>query len=400
MKVRQALWRQGRWDKPLPSDLDSKRTVCFIFFGPEVELEEPRRELAQSFPSSHRVGCSGAGEISNAELLDDTLVLTVVQFESSEIHSFCEKVSGPQDSFEAGKRLASAVDPKDLKALYIVSEGLAVNGTELARGIYSVLPTSTLIAGGLAADGTKFQKTTILYNDSLSSGQVVAVAFYGEDLVIGMQANAGWLPFGPVRKITSSQGNVLHTLDGSPALKLYKEFLGPSSSKLPASALMFPLLLGPKNEALSRNTVRTILGIDEEKQSMIFAGDMPEGEFVRFMRVNARSLVEAAGECAGSCRQNMVPDTPALSLMVSCVGQRLVLGITTDEEIEAVFHELPPGSVQGGFYSYGELAPGNQGHCDLHNQTVTLTWIQERPSDARASDSMTRDRDEFTRKNP
>jgi hypothetical protein len=30
-----------------------------------------------------------------------------------------------------------------------------------------------------------------------------------------------------------------------------------------------------------------------------------------------------------------------------------------------------------GFYSYGEISPFGTGHCDLHNQTMTLTTIGE-----------------------
>jgi len=38
---------------------------------------------------------------------------------------------------------------------------------------------------------------------------------------------------------------------------------------------------------------------------------------------------------------------------------------------------FPPGTAQVGFYSYGEISPYSSGHCDLHNQTMTLTTIAE-----------------------
>ena len=74
----------------------------------------------------------------------------------------------------------------------------------------------------------------------------------------------------------------------------------------------------------------------------------------------------------------MSPDSPVFSLMVSCVGRRVVLGSSTESEIESVFNRMPAGSTQAGFYSYGELAPNINGFCDLHNQTITLTWLQEK----------------------
>lgn len=68
---------------------------------------------------------------------------------------------------------------------------------------------------------------------------------------------------------------------------------------------------------------------------------------------------------------------PALSIAISCVGRRLVLGERTEEETEAALHVLPEGTQQIGFYSYGEISPHATGRCDLHNQTMTLTVVSE-----------------------
>ena len=81
-----------------------------------------------------------------------------------------------------------------------------------------------------------------------------------------------------------------------------------------------------------------------------------------------RSTVAAAPGTASS---------PTLSIAISCVGRRLVLGERTEEEVEAVFDVLPKVAQQIGFYSYGEISPYSTGHCDLHNQTMTLTTISE-----------------------
>ena len=45
---------------------------------------------------------------------------------------------------------------------------------------------------------------------------------------------------------------------------------------------------------------------------------------------------------------------------------------------KAAIDALPADSVFTGFYSYGELAIGLSGQCELHNQTMTLTLISER----------------------
>lgn len=378
MQFAQSCYHNGKWDVPLASRLNSKSTVCFVFFGPDMETQHAVSELSSALPDSIIIGCSGAGEIYGTALRDDSLIATIVKFEQATLKVCCEPIPSSELSFEAGKELVNRLECKGLKALYILSEGLNINGTELMKGIRSVVPKEVLISGGLAGDGISFKSTKVLFGNQIREKQAVALAFYGEGLIVGTHSRGGWLPFGPEREITSSNNNILYMLDGKPALTLYKEFLGKNADGLPASALHFPLLLGVKNTPFSRNTVRTVLAVDEKTQSMTFAGDMPTGETVRFMRSTEGTLVQAAANCATDCSNEVASGMPALSLMVSCVGRRIVLGTSTEDEIETVFKFLPSGSVQTGFYSYGEFAPGNSGFCDLHNQTITLTWVQEK----------------------
>ena len=59
--------------------------------------------------------------------------------------------------------------------------------------------------------------------------------------------------------------------------------------------------------------------------------------------------------------------------IAACDGDRMI-----EEEVEAVSEVLGDGAVLAGFYSYGEISPHATGHCDLHNQTMTITVLGER----------------------
>jgi hypothetical protein len=211
------------------------------------------------------------------------------------------------------------------------------------------------------------------------SGYVTAVGFYGDHIRLGHGSKGGWDKFGPERQVTKSIGNVLYELDGRPALGLYKEYLGDRASGLPATGLLFPLAIRT-SQAEGKVLVRTILAVDEATQSMTFAGDIPEGVFAQLMRANFDRLIQGASEAATLTfdhHNGSYSDSPTLSIAISCVGRRLVLGERTEEEIEATLEILPKGSRQIGFYSYGEISPYKSGACDLHNQTMTLTTIAE-----------------------
>ena len=123
--------------------------------------------------------------------------------------------------------------------------------------------------------------------------------------------------------------------------------------------------------------MRTILAIDERKQSITFAGDIPEGRLVRLMRANFDQLVDGAATAAETVDLSEFRNGPALCIAISCVGRRLVLGPRVEEEIEVVIEGLPNEVRQIGYYSYGEISPLASGRCDLHNQTMTLTVIWE-----------------------
>ena len=192
---------------------------------------------------------------------------------------------------------------------------------------------------------------------------------------VGHGSRGGWDIFGPERTVTRARDNVLYELDGRPALALYKEYLGERAAGLPATALRFPLALRERGGD-SKVLVRTVLSVEERDQSMTFAGSVPEGHKAQLMRANFERLIEGASEAALRAKGNDT-DAGTLAIAISCVGRRLILGERVEEEIEAVLDELPAGTRQIGFYSYGEIAPFAAGHSDLHNQTMTLTTISE-----------------------
>jgi hypothetical protein len=126
-----------------------------------------------------------------------------------------------------------------------------------------------------------------------------------------------------------------------------------------------------------RQVVRTILSVDEDDHSMTFAGDIPEGTEVRFMRASYEDLVDGAAHAAEHAMEGMNGDAE-LAILVSCVGRRIVLGQRAEEETEAVRDTIGAKPVMTGFYSYGELAPTEHAEwCELHNQTMTITTLRE-----------------------
>jgi hypothetical protein len=242
----------------------------------------------------------------------------------------------------------------------------------------AALPEDVTLSGGLAGDDGAFAVTLVGLNEMPMQGRIAAIGFYGERLAVAHGSLGGWEMFGPDRIVTRANGNVVRELDGQPALALYKRYLGSFAEQLPASALLFPLWV-KEAEHDDTGVVRTVLGVNELDSSMTFAGDVPEGAHVRLMRTSREGLVAGAEGAAVAAKQALGAVEPALVLLVSCIGRRLVLKHRVDEEIESAREIMGPGAVFTGFYSFGEIAPNQPGGCSaLHNQTMTITAIAER----------------------
>ena len=350
-----------------------------LCFGAKTILEnrEIIDNILYTFDSAEIAFCSTAGEIcQKCGVCENSMVINAIKFEHTKLQSAIVNVKNFNNSYDAGKSIAEKLDQQDLKHIFILSDGSNVNGSELVKSMNEYFHSDVVITGGLAGDDIKFEYTLTSLNDHPSRGNIIAFGLYGDHIQITHGTMGGWDSFGLAKTVTKSIANELFEIDGKNALELYKEHLGKYSEGLPETALLFPLSVKMNDDG--DVVVRTILSINFEKKSMIFAGDIPEGSKVRFMLANFDRLIDAAGTAAKSSLMSLSNSAPQLAILISCVGRKVVLGGRVDEEVEAVMKVLGPNIPITGFYSYGEISPLKEGtSCQLHNQTMTITCFQE-----------------------
>ena len=367
----------GTWDTALNSSLDNENTLVMVFgTSKKDKISQALQSVITTFPNSVIIGASSAGEISQDELLEDSLVVAVLAFDNTRIKKVSRAVSSASSSIEEGAALAKSLLADDLKGIIVLSDGLNINGSQLTKGINTEITPNIVVTGGLAGDDDRFANTWVLVDGEMQDNYVTAVGLYGEDIHIAHGSKSGWDKLGPSRTVTRAVDNVLYEIDNQPALGIYKRYLGDKASGLPATGLLYPLEL----EELSTQgdkIIRTILGVNEQEQSITFAGDIPNGSYVTLMRANYDGLVDGANDAAEAVDLTAYNNQAICCLAISCVGRRLVLKQRTEEELEATLDVLPEKTVQVGFYSYGEISPLANGRCDLHNQTMTLTLLWE-----------------------
>jgi hypothetical protein len=359
--------------------LENNRVQLVLAFGakPVLATGSVHPLIRQAFPNAEIVLCSTSGEIFHDTVLDNTVSVTALQFDQTTVKTGSVNIADYPNSHEAGVSLMESIGHmEDLCYIMIISDGSMVNGSELVSGIESIVRHKVPVTGGLAGDGANFMSTLTGLNADPLPGLIVAIAFGGKHLRVSHGSMGGWEMFGPERTVTRSQSNQLFELNGENALDIYRKYLGRYAEDLPGSALLFPLSV--KLADRDQSLVRTILSIDNESKSMVFAGDVPEGSRVRLMKANFDKLINAASEAAGQTLKNAGSAEPKLALLISCVGRRLVLNARTGEEVEAVRDALGGKTLLTGFYSYGEISPLSRNmNCELHNQTMTITTFDE-----------------------
>jgi hypothetical protein len=377
MHSRQITWnRQAGWT---PITAGPENVSLVFYFGTRQMLACGKRysELREMFPAAHILGCSTGGQINNSDISDDEIVAAAISFDATRLRLVRQDIRDAQQSRKCGETIGRVLSGGDLAGVFVLSDGLNVNGSELVNGLVAAIGPGIPLTGGLGAD---FSETLVGGDCAPRARMVVAIGFYGSAIRIGHGSAGGWDLFGPRRQVTKSTANVLFELDGQPALDLYERYLGPEDSKgLPGSALLFPIQVHDADHPHSA-VVRTVLAVDHEARSMTFAGDVPQGWTAQLMHGNFDRLAEGAADAARQARIGLDAreGDHQFSILISCIGRRLLMGQRTSDEAEAAGVELGADTLRLGFYSYGEISPhAKSGICELHNQTMTVTSFAE-----------------------
>jgi hypothetical protein len=377
MKIQQIAFQSNKWqDISETKEFNPLKANLVFAFGERKCLEKikPYQHIRNLYPSAEIVINSTSGEIFNDLTHSDTIIVTAVEFEKTIVRTAQVDIHHHSESVKAGEYVAENLLSDDLKAIFILSDGSNVNGTAFINALKEKTDNKIFISGGLAADGNRFEKVLVGLNENPQSGKTVGIGFYGEFLTIGNGNKSGWEGFGPEREVTASENNVLYRINDRVALDIYKEYLGKYATDLPVNALLFPLSMRISDD---EPVIRTILSIDEVNQSMTFAGDMPKGSLVRFMRANLDQIIDASAKAASNSVATF-EDAPELAILVSCTGRKLILGQRLDEEIETVRDVFGNNTIITGFYAYGEICPQHpDSQCELNNQSMSITTFSE-----------------------
>src|SRR5690606_31868137 len=142
------------------------RAQLVLAFGATVAMAgDVWADLRARWPEARIVGCSTAGEIAGTHVFDDSVVALALELERSRVRVASVRSNGVADAGAAGRALAAELDAPDLCHVFVLSDGLDVNGSALAHGFAAALPRRVGVTGGLAGDGSRFGRTLVALDE-------------------------------------------------------------------------------------------------------------------------------------------------------------------------------------------------------------------------------------------
>jgi hypothetical protein len=330
--------------------------------------------LLECAPDVPLVGCSTAGEIATSGPGESGVVVTALGGSGFSI-AIAVARDAPSDLRRAGAEAAACIDqiePREHRALLLLTDGLAGDQTMIVRGAYSVVGAQVPLVGGCAGDDLKMEQTHQFYGREVLTGAVVAAAI-GSDAPLGIGVRHGWERVGDPMLITRSADSRVHEIEGRPALDVYFERLDAPDEvrEDPAAFVRFaqvhPLGLASRSE----EHVRFIGDANFEDRSLGCIAEVPQGSLAWLMEGDDSSVLEATDAACEDALGALGGRAPLGLLAFDCIARRGVLGEDgIRAEVERVA-ALGGGAPVAGFYTYGEIAR-TRGINGFHNQTLVV----------------------------
>src|ERR1700682_3701178 len=179
MKTAQYKWSQSDgWRPNLPTGEVGRQSVVFVFGARSLmQAGDLVGELRDHFKGA-MLGCSTSGEIFGDMVVDDSVIATIVDFEHTRLRSASATIAEAKASYDVGKQLAQLLNDASLRHVFVLSDGLNVNGSDLARGLAGGVLAGVSITGGLSGDGTNLPEAWALADEAAGPQRVAAVGLY------------------------------------------------------------------------------------------------------------------------------------------------------------------------------------------------------------------------------
>ncbi|MEW6680668.1 MAG: FIST N-terminal domain-containing protein [bacterium] len=356
----------------------AKPNLVILFSSVSLDIPDVLRGVREIFKDCQIIGCSSSKEIAFDRVLDNSCVLMAISSSLTIKTGVGRDFS--KDARKAGEELANSLiegvkEPRG--TLFLFSDGVSGNGTQMVKGIYNVLGPYVHLLGGAAGDNCQFLKTYQIINDEVLTDSIVAALVLSDTPIAGVGIKHGFTPYGDPMVITKAEGNRIHQLDGKPAFDAYishfkfKEKIEPIDFRKIEETHTHPLGSPQmREEYLIRHFVCA-----NPDRSIVCSAELPENSVVRVMKATKDSLISSASFASKEALASLKGKKAKAVHIFNCISRVWILNDEAGKEIDEVKKVFGEDVPLFGFYTFGEIGQLKEGPPLFHNKTIVVCAI-------------------------
>ncbi len=279
------------------------------FFSAKHDATQLRDRLREAFPGVPVSGCSTAGEITPAGMVEGGILLLAFPPEGFRIHAdVIEDIDhfGVERGGEIVRRLKSQVRTgggtlKERVFALMLIDGLSNREEMLVAAIHWAIDDVQLV-GGSAGDGLAFERTALIHNDRvLSRGAILILVETSVPFRVFKTQNFVPTQIKLVVTAADTENRIVHELNAEPAAREYAAAIGLLPDDLgPFSFASYPLVVKVGGDYYCRSirnmnpdgSLSFFCAIDE---GLVFTVARPQD----MLRSTATKLAEIDGQLGG-----------------------------------------------------------------------------------------------------
>lgn len=232
------------------------------------------------------------------------------------------------------------------------------------------------VVGGMASAGMRPSSNALILNDWVSRDGGVGIALSG-GLRVDVVVSQGCRPIGPPLTVTGAEQNMIHELDGQPALERTEQVLRDLEDR-EKEMLKHGLYVGrpARGDASGRGDylIRNLLGADRDQGVMAVGDRIPERERIR---LHVRDADTAREDLELLLAPQEFDGRAVGALLFSCNGRGKKLFGVPDRDLTTLQRALGGDVPTAGMFCAGEIGPVGD-RSFLHGHTASIAIVRPR----------------------
>ena len=339
--------------------LNSNKTFIQLYCSdtPLDKVYQARDDIKKIVPDATFMATSTAGIIDSGAVVDKAITISFSVFENSMTKAMRFESKTADEIIEV---LSRDLIRSDTKLLVIFASTYKINSEYLLKQLAAKYPTIA-ISGGNAGDDLKYQ-STIVFSSTCQECDLVVSAINSDILKVETRYLFNWQTIGKQMLVTKSVGGTVYEINHQTVYDIYKNYLGADIvDSIQVLGIEFPLIYVEDGVEIARGPIAR----DPSNGSVLFAGNIAEGTYVKFGYANVEMI---KNEIMATLNQDRRQNEGIY--VYTCSARRQTLVEYFKEEMRSLSALAP----LAGFVTYGEFFHDPKS-CRNNLLNITTTYV-------------------------